>query len=450
MAAYAIVWVVVRHGAADGDVTKSPWLAGMFVVAILVAWCVYSAWTLWREEEPLAVASSTALERSAHPSSPYSRVRVGLALSGGGYRAALMHAGVLAALEEHSVPVTHLSTVSGGSIIGAFYAIGGPPEAFRAAVGTGRMNLPGRLANLFNAVRLPFPIRVPWADVQLFPWFSFDRIDVQADQLDRVLLSRRKLADLAVDRGGQPRHPLLQICATDLNSGAAVGIASDGVLITRLPHYTALRGAESPAPGVPWAKHAVALREEPLARIVAASGAFPGAFNAVRMYVKEATGNQLALALSDGGVTDNLGVGLLLERHFDALHTATGAWQVDLVIVSDGSQPLGEARRSGAVAVIDELARAIDIVYAGSGWRPVIGDTRPLPRMAFLRPADVGAHPDVETFQKTSTLSDQIPRDSANSLYRLGTLLVERAWSDKLEPALRQLQSQREARPPTR
>lgn len=49
--------------------------------------------------------------------------KLGLALSGGGFRAALFHIGVLAQLAERDIlrHVAHISTVSGGSIIGAFY-----------------------------------------------------------------------------------------------------------------------------------------------------------------------------------------------------------------------------------------------------------------------------------------------------------------------------------------
>jgi NTE family protein len=50
-------------------------------------------------------------------------IKLGLALSGGGFRAALFHIGVLARLAEVDLlrQVEVLSTVSGGSIIGAFY-----------------------------------------------------------------------------------------------------------------------------------------------------------------------------------------------------------------------------------------------------------------------------------------------------------------------------------------
>ena len=54
-------------------------------------------------------------------------LRVAVTLSGGGYRAAVSHAGLLAGLDAHCVPVHVLSTVSGGSIAGAAYALGVPP-----------------------------------------------------------------------------------------------------------------------------------------------------------------------------------------------------------------------------------------------------------------------------------------------------------------------------------
>jgi hypothetical protein len=68
-------------------------------------------------------------------------LRVGIALSGGGYRAAVFHSGTLHALETLGIRANTLSTVSGGSIIGAYYAIGGDPVAFKDAVAEGRFHL---------------------------------------------------------------------------------------------------------------------------------------------------------------------------------------------------------------------------------------------------------------------------------------------------------------------
>jgi len=52
-------------------------------------------------------------------------LKIGLALSGGGYRAAVFHLGVLKKLHELNVleKITSLSTVSGGSIVGAYYLL---------------------------------------------------------------------------------------------------------------------------------------------------------------------------------------------------------------------------------------------------------------------------------------------------------------------------------------
>jgi len=70
----------------------------------------------WRALERL-VGGDTRGVLSAH------RGKVGLALSGGGFRAALFHLGVLARLAEMDVlrSIEVLSTVSGGSIVGAHY-----------------------------------------------------------------------------------------------------------------------------------------------------------------------------------------------------------------------------------------------------------------------------------------------------------------------------------------
>lgn len=63
------------------------------------------------------------LERQTDAALSCYRGRVGLALSGGGFRASLFHIGVLARLAEVDVlrSVEVLSTVSGGSIVGAMY-----------------------------------------------------------------------------------------------------------------------------------------------------------------------------------------------------------------------------------------------------------------------------------------------------------------------------------------
>jgi hypothetical protein len=79
-------------------------------------------------------------------------IRVAVTLSGGGYRAALLHSGVLAALDDQCVPIDYLSTVSGGSIVGASYALGVPPREFAERLA----RRPPRLADDLLSARRSF------------------------------------------------------------------------------------------------------------------------------------------------------------------------------------------------------------------------------------------------------------------------------------------------------
>ena len=71
----------------------------------------------------LHTASSSYLERQQKSTTIKKAGKMGLALSGGGFRASIFHIGVLAALAEHDQlkEIEVISCVSGGSIIGAFY-----------------------------------------------------------------------------------------------------------------------------------------------------------------------------------------------------------------------------------------------------------------------------------------------------------------------------------------
>ena len=77
------------------------------------------------KENPIDSTEPTGAESGSDKS------RIGLCLSGGGFRASFFHLGTLRYLEEVGImeKVEVVSTVSGGSIIGAYY-LGpiGPPQ----------------------------------------------------------------------------------------------------------------------------------------------------------------------------------------------------------------------------------------------------------------------------------------------------------------------------------
>jgi predicted acylesterase/phospholipase RssA/uncharacterized tellurite resistance protein B-like protein len=138
-----------------------------------------------------------------------------LTLSGGGTRAAAFAYGVLEALRDlpSGKPgkslldeVDLMSTVSGGSFTGAYYALFGPQTFTDFKDRFLYRNIQGelfaRLASPINWVRLASP--------------CFSRIDMAAELYDETLFASQTFADLAF-RG---RRPFLVINATNLYQGA--------------------------------------------------------------------------------------------------------------------------------------------------------------------------------------------------------------------------------------
>lgn len=366
-------------------------------------WIVASLLIFFFSPKPFPLDNFSKLDTKKE----WRHISVGLALSGGGYRAALMHAGVIQRLNEKGVPITHISTVSGGSIIGAFYAAGGSPNEFKAAVIDDRLNVLREIWLPTNLLRLWMPLRIPFSKVELFPLFDYSRINVQANILDRMLLNSKKLKDLS--------GPRLQICATDLYTGDALGIAQDGVLPRDIKRFS---GKPDKRPLI----RDKSMIEASLGRIVAASGAFPIAFNPVKLSTN--------YALADGGLTDNSGVKLLLDRQ-----KSIKDWKFEILIISDGGKYL--KKEPIVEGVIDQFSRSIDIIYEVSGWHPNSQQYKDSIKMVFLRPSDLeGLKKDeFKFFDRTGTLTSNFSKEDADKLFRLGSSLVDYHWQ-KIEKHL--------------
>lgn len=342
---------------------------------------------------------------------------VGLALSGGGYRAALFHAGVLAWMEEHEVPITHISSVSGGSIIGSYYAAGGPPREFLRAVQERQFMLVRELFNVQNAVPIFVTTKVPILGTSVLPGLvrPANRLSVQADLIDRLLLD----GQLVMGPPLAPRAPELLVCATELDRAEIVGvcragIVADGVVPSsgRFQFINAGGGREARVSFRPhrWDRVAAGRR---LADFVAASGAFPGAFPPLaitrRSLWQDDAPNAIEGHLADGGITDNLGLRLLLNAHRCASSSPPGTpepsrrrespdtadespsaswkedamedllvgtsrgerqvllpgWRLNMAIVSDGGALF--TYNQGTSGGMASFGRTIDVIYANGG-----------------------------------------------------------------------------------
>lgn len=332
---------------------------------LVFGWVAITMVTLWREQplprDPQRFASIGAATSIVAPhATRWQDLRVGMALSGGGYRAAVYHAGALHALEKLGIKPAVLSTVSGGSIIGGYYALGGSPEAFKDAVAQGRFNLKRELLLLHNAVRLPFPITLPIIDVELFPWYSFSRRDVQANLLERSLFG-----DDESWRKPLPGQPTLVIATTDLTFGQQLGLLPDGVVSVWTDRASEAYAAEAWLPA----------HDFTLAERVAMSGGFPGAFPAASSHVSvkspEANGTgDRPLLIADGGIVDNSGF-LLLQAADKLVNPRLSS---DVFLVSDAGAIFGVEQELDGLG---QVIRAADVGSAMARVRIPGSDTRP-------------------------------------------------------------------------
>ena len=258
---------------------------------------------------------------------------VGLALSGGGFRASLFHLGVLAKLAELDLLrfVEVLSCVSGGSIVGAYYhlrlqhlletredrdltqqdyvrLVERLIDDFLQAV---QENIRGQaLLSLRTNLRM---MRKAWASRSEQIAYLLDRVffSVAATEKQGAVLTMRSTRVRPLDgvienwrRGA--KLPELIINATALDSGLGWQITPEwmgDLAETRGDHrYVSFTGGTEYL-----AKEAINLS---LGHAVAASAAVPGVFEPIVMPFT----SQGDVLLADGGVADNQGIGALLDR----------------------------------------------------------------------------------------------------------------------------------------
>lgn len=312
---------------------------------------------------------------------------IGVALSGGGYRAALLHAGALYELNNRGVAVSHMSTVSGGSIIGTFYAVGGDPRDFLNAVIAGRFNLSRYVIRMDNVLRMICPEWVASLFQTADGICGITRVDIQARLLRELFLG-----DSDWDSLQGESVPALLINSTDLANGIAVGFSRThvlfGSLLTGQP-FTLRRDLRIKVP-----------EEMSLSKVVAVSGAFPGAFPTtdvqlellgpslsevadknvrLRQWLERASHEgkprTISLQLTDGGVLDNTGLmqfqnawhlahnparrpGLFEEWEHKSGRRLDGDWFVPGVLALNGGKPFRSAERQSGLGV---LARVLDV-----------------------------------------------------------------------------------------
>jgi predicted acylesterase/phospholipase RssA len=249
-----------------------------------------------RVRPPGSADTTASPPRAGGPDTVADGFFVGLALSGGGSRSANFSAACMFQLERLGLlsRVDYISSVSGGSLTGAYYCLA-RDEYWNPA------NVQRRLTHPF-ATDLILQTLVPWNTLTL--WFTdWDRSDVLADVFTPVLFTRRGRAltfrDLRRDR------PRLLINATDLQSGRRFIFSDEAFneLNSNLAKYPIARAVTASA-AVPVLMHHVTLRD------------FSTNFRQYRHLI-------------DGGITDNLGVQTLAETYTAQIEAAAAEGRPD-------------------------------------------------------------------------------------------------------------------------
>ncbi len=273
---------------------------------------------------------------------------IGICLSGGGYRAALFHLGALRRLYELGIlaRATHISSVSGGSILLGHLA----NCLARAGITSGITFRDWQLD-----VADPFR-RFTSRDMRTWPLLAhilWNWIWPQARVRHLESRYRKWLTALRIQE--LPASPIFTLCATDLSFGVNWEFSRE-----RVGDYQSgyIKGADD------W----------PLARAVCASACFPPIFGPMRVpadpcdfdggnYQRNDRAKILGkLALSDGGVYDNMGLEPVWEDASYVLVSDCGA-PFDFCV---GESPVGRLLRY--TAVVTSQTRALRLRKLFADW----------------------------------------------------------------------------------
>ncbi|MEP6677157.1 MAG: patatin-like phospholipase family protein [Ferruginibacter sp.] len=295
------------------------------------------------------------------------KIKIGLALSGGGYRAAAFHLGVFRKLKKLNLidKIDVISTVSGGSIAGTYYAIHKDNfEVFensfvenlrkstvRRIIWHWRFWLPiiillGFLGIIFfNPFNLTLPKWVICIEVLIillalifgqFKIISFTKLKIGA--YTKIFFGNKVISDL-------PDSPILAINATNLSTGTSWTFSKN---------KSSDSSYDFPNDGGKAIKFICG--KMPLATAVASSSCVPFPFDPVSIkeeYFEHSKDfKRIAPKLIDGGLYDNQGIHKLTQKN--------SPYFCDIIIVSDGSLPFSSKYRSSSTIFI--LYRGIDVM----------------------------------------------------------------------------------------
>ncbi|WP_245455120.1 MULTISPECIES: patatin-like phospholipase family protein [unclassified Mesorhizobium] len=227
--------------------------------------------------------------------------KLGIALSGGGFRAAAFHVGTFTALQELDLldKLDLISCVSGGSVAGAYLALNWGKQDVLKGLSDYLLTKSIAVSSIIGGILDPFETR----------------LEKLGASYDRDLFAGARLSAL---RDG----PRIYLNATNLATGNMFFFVAGKALAPGEDAGETMGEHESGTANA---------SNYPISLAVAASSAFPPVFPPLRLNA-DIYPNSLSeyATLSDGGIYDNLGVNPLMRARRNP---------VDVCFVSDGGKP---------------------------------------------------------------------------------------------------------------
>ncbi len=308
-------------------------------------------------------------------------VKLGLALSGGGFRSAFFHVGVLARLAEADIlrQVDVISSVSGGSIIAAYYYL----KVRKLLESSSGADAPGREAYIRlvaeieadflaavqkNMLMRTFLDPVKNARMRAADFSSTERLgelftkyfflplmgESGKDKKNRIFLKDIAVSTSSEDTAADTRVPFLILNCTCLNTGHLWQFTSRSVGEKRTKNEAGhdiafLENFQIDDDGLTRGQREI-LDNVTLGQAVAASCCVPGIFEPLKVRNLYKNGDRpLTVRLVDGGLVDNQGL------------TSLFAEECTHVICSDASDIL-QFEQHPSIQFLDGAMRANDIL----------------------------------------------------------------------------------------
>jgi predicted acylesterase/phospholipase RssA len=294
-------------------------------------------------------------------------VLLGVALPGGGSRAGLFGAAGLEALARVQMPdgtsvidqISHLSSVSGGSIAAAYYTLKKPGRGVKVLTPDGTLSEAYRAFFERSWADLSQDFQTPliWRRLLSFRWFnSALTAHTLSDIFAKRLYGDARMQDVSArEKAGD--SPGLIVNTTLYNNGrrlavtALPGEAFDYNFFEDLERSLERRGRVlEPAPGIRqrWALLRPVTAPEihmdpcplPLSAVVAASASFPPLIGPITMRIGE---EETYWHVADGGLYENSGIESLLFLYLKQLQQKRA--KRALIIAFDSSFPFSVGER---------------------------------------------------------------------------------------------------------